>query len=379
MSRDDRSSNAEQSGDDSLDRLLGEARWPEPQPQRIERLWQVWRMRSQARGWRSWPRIAAAAAILVGAVTAGLVWRWHAQPVEVVRHSSQVLEESPEPLPMTEPLVAVRPANAYEQVVVFAAERWSKTESRSASPSEQRGPLHDAIERLTEDSEANLAELADELLASNEQSAARLEREFAERIRSETGARQVSAVRLLAHVGTTRSLPLLLGLSAWPPTHAAAVPGVARLADSVTVARMAMAERDPRLQMQLLAALLERGDRQGVLLFLNFVQDQRTTQIALDSLDGVAEPPVDPLFELLNSRNYPQRMAAARVLGRLDGPVISKRLAQMVVHDVNRREAILALLSCPDEDAIRFLQSAQQYPALAADIRRARNQLQTIQ
>ena len=163
MDRDNPNSNSDPRNDDSLDQLLRQARWPEPEPERIERLWKVWPVRRILPVRSIWPKIAAAAAILFVALTAGSMWRWRSRPVEVVQHTPDIVEESPEELRSPEPLVGTRPANAYEQVIVFAAERMSQAKSHSTATVEHPGLLHKTIEQLATDSEANLTDLADEI------------------------------------------------------------------------------------------------------------------------------------------------------------------------------------------------------------------------
>jgi hypothetical protein len=233
------------------------------------------------------------------------------------------------------------------------------------------------LARLAEDPAADAAELAATL--GEFEARSRHERELAELAQSEVAAHQVAAVRLLAHVATGRSLRLLFDFHEFLPTRAAAAPGIARLADPVSLARLAHAEREPTLQRQLLAGLLERGQNDAVTLFLNFVIDPRTSRVALDAVDAVADPPVDLVFQRLDDRYYPARMAAARVLGRIDGPVVTERLATMVERRVNRREALVALVSSPGQDAAQFLAEAEHRPALAAAVHAARLQLQTVQ
>src|SRR3569623_1418219 len=63
--------------DDSLDRLLQSARWPEPTPHQVERLSQRWRSLRRGRATSNhsaWLLAALAAGLL--AATAAASWRW---------------------------------------------------------------------------------------------------------------------------------------------------------------------------------------------------------------------------------------------------------------------------------------------------------------
>ena len=214
---------------------------------------------------------------------------------------------------------------------------------------------------------ADLDALAEPLLASRGAN----ELALIECVQRSRGARQTAAIDLLGRVGTSRSVPFLAGLVTFPETHAAAVRALARLAGSEAIACLAGAEQDPALQQELFAVLLSRGDARSVVAYLGFVEHRRTRASALAALDRVADPPLGLLFELLASPQQAQRSAAAVVLGRIDGPEVSRRLMQMVLHDVQRREALLALAASSGPEASQFVALARNDPALAGSARAA--------
>jgi hypothetical protein len=72
------------------------------------------------------------------------------------------------------------------------------------------------------------------------------------------------------------------------------------------------------------------------------------------------------------------RMAAARVLGRIDGEETSERLIAMVLDDFNRREALLALVASTGEEAAAFLARAEQDISLAAAVHAAEQQFRSF-
>jgi HEAT repeat protein len=222
--------------------------------------------------------------------------------------------------------------------------------------------LHAAVERRLREPQADLDELARPL----REAGGPYERLLLQEIQRAAGPRRAAAIDLLGRLGTGRSVPVLARLAANPETQDPAVRALARLADSDTLAALAGSVPEDGLQQHLLAALVARGDARSVGLYLEFVRRPERTASALAALDRVADPPAGLLFELLNSPHQARRSSAALALGRIDGPEVSQRLRQMVIHDVQRREALLALAASPDPGASRFLALAQTDPSLAA-------------
>jgi hypothetical protein len=71
-------------------------------------------------------------------------------------------------------------------------------------------------------------------------------------------------------------------------------------------------------------------------------------------------------------------MAAARVLGRLDQPVVSRQLIAMVVRGMYRQEAMIALLSSSETTARQFLAAVARDPTLSAVLWNAKRQFQSL-
>jgi rRNA processing protein Krr1/Pno1 len=69
-------------------------------------------------------------------------------------------------------------------------------------------------------------------------------------------------------------------------------------------------------------------------------------------------------------------MAAARVLGGLNEPEVSRRLIEMVLRGAYRQEALVALLSSSEDSARRFLENAEREVSLAATLWNAKRQFQ---
>ena len=82
---------------------------------------------------------------------------------------------------------------------------------------------------------------------------------------------------------------------------------------------------------------------------------------------------MDLLFASLSVPLESQRIAAARVIGRIDGAATTQRLIGMVDSGVNRHEACIALLSSRGPEATRYVDAAaRRDPALAAILSGAR-------
>ena len=86
---------------------------------------------------------------------------------------------------------------------------------------------------------------------------------------------------------------------------------------------------------------------------------------ALSAVDLVQNPPMDMLFSTLQSTQVLERMAAARVIGRIDGAATTRRLIAMVEQGTSRQEACVALLSSRGEEAVNFVTNARANPMLA--------------
>jgi hypothetical protein len=450
-------------GDDSLDQLLREARWPDAGPGTVSRLTQQWEGAWKARQRRALLlRRAAALAIaatLLAAVTlgwlglrprekvAGEKMRFESapSPVEqrstpgsdkadarpnrdpVIAKNAQPTKPSPSgrnrsqslPTPITDrandntsqptasqsaapdEVVSWRPPNALELLVleshdrerepanpsppvarraprdkspstpaarmVATARRKSPATAKPVSPDQAR--VNAAVERLVSDQRADVAAVALELRKSRALS----EQVLIEALdRGKTRERQ-AALRLLAEIAGPLSVPPLLRASQQPALHATALGTLVRLADPSVLGELARSERDAGLRQSLLAALLARGEPGSLDVFLSFVENEPTAEAALASAQTLKVPPMDLLFASLSSSLESRRIAAARVIGRIDGAVTTQRLIGMVEAGVNRHEACIALLSSRGPEAMQYVDAAaRRDPALAAILSGAR-------
>ena len=80
------------------------------------------------------------------------------------------------------------------------------------------------------------------------------------------------------------------------------------------------------------------------------------------------DPPTECLLAELGDARSDTRLAAARALGRIDGPELTVRLADLVRRDVNRREALAALMLSAGPEAQQFLEAASRQKSIASVI-----------
>jgi hypothetical protein len=371
----------EAGSDARLDALLAAARWPEPSPESQRRLRDAWGRLSDRRRITRWyigPVAAVAAAVLVGM----FVWR-----AIVTETREPVVQTNPirEALPVTTttsveraPRMSVpwRPPTVWEAALV-AREPTSRTALATRPVVAAAGPgvigrLNGAVDAVA----ANPDEVAAVAAQFSKADVGRVERRLAQDVISERSAlRRKAQVRLLAALCTSRSAPLLASLAGEPELRPHALAGLERVGDVPTLTALAAGARDDAERRRLLAALLRREPAQAVPVFLAFLQDDATEGAALAALDDVKDPPVDALFARLNDPRAATRLAAARAIGKVDGPAVTARLAWMLRHNVSRREALAALAASDGAEARQLFQWALESKELGAAARAARQSL----
>lgn len=188
-------------------------------------------------------------------------------------------------------------------------------------------------------------------------------------------SRRLAAARLLSQLGTRRSIDLLNRLAAEPDLHDAAVIGLARWANEDQLDHLIVAERQPELRRLLLTSLLERADAPALERYLLFVNDPAWNDLALGAAQETTRAPVEQLFDCLEGQQVSLREAAAKTLANLPDPLVLNRLAEHVMQNVSRREALVGLLASPYPQAADFLQSAKQDLYLMAAVQAAESEI----
>jgi hypothetical protein len=141
-------------------------------------------------------------------------------------------------------------------------------------------------------------------------------------------------------------------------------------------APIAVVPQPPPTMRQKLAQYLSNGE---VEVYLSYVRNPATRSVALAAADDVAHPPLQSLLAALDDPHESIRIAAARTLGHIDGPVTTAALIQRINDRSSRREALAALLFSDGPEANRFVRSAQNDPHLGAEVRSLQLQRSTLQ
>lgn len=388
--------------DDRIDDLLSRASWPEPSAASTRRLAATWASMSPARRRAPWPRryfpaMAAAAVLLLTCTTALVLLSRRAGPTLAGRQTTegskarvpasqpQTSPPPPAPSPPLAPSPAGRRAAGLVTRVLHDAPRPPTLREQLAIRAELARPPRvvgraavtrvDAAVARAANGDADLASLGDELRAHV--AAADLERRLAQLAEAGPGASRLAAVRLLSSVGASRSVPLLVAMLDDPDAADASLEALGRLAGEQTLADLAAARAaDPAVARQLCSALLRRGTPEAMQSYLGLVVAADTRGSALAALDGLAEPPVEFLLGELSAPQVTRRLAAARALGRIDGPATTALLAERVARGgTGRREALAALLCSRGDEAAAYVADVRGSSHLAAVVRSVEVQL----
>ena len=354
---------------DPLDRLLAEARWPEPSPEAITRLEAEWDRLNPAplRGPKLWRPAAAAAVLLLAIAAASLLLRKSPQPITKAPTPPETrVTTSSQPAP----IIASRAPSLWEQAAMLHGSTITTT---AASIDRVQPAIDQAIVSLTTTPRADLQTVATRLLQTGPRSA--IEQHLLDDLPRRSGVEAVAAIRLLGTVGSRSAVPALLDLYAVADNRPAVAASIAELLSPAELAALIKDEPLADRQRHLLGLLAIHPHPQALSSYLAFVASPATSETALAALDDLPHAPVDALFAHLDAPRMDRRLAAARALGRINGPAVSERLATMVERGLHRREALAALLSSNGPEAARALSSFQRMPSLVSVIRSIELQL----
>lgn len=237
-------------------------------------------------------------------------------------------------------------------------------ESRQPIASKRRDPIDQAIELVINNEKPGSLADAVQLLAT--MLPREREIELFRKTRSADESQRKSAANLLAAVASSSAIPMLLELNRDGVTQTAAVVGLARVADPILLAKLARANADADQQRTLIAGILRSGNTN---VYLDLVMDSGMSLTALGALDATPGISTDSFFAALYDPHVPVRLAAARVLGRIDGPETTARLVAMAERNQNRREALIALADSRGPEARQFLATARMSGPLVATVR----------
>jgi hypothetical protein len=388
---------------DPLDRLLAEARWPEPREEAIERLRDNWRRlvagenaspAVERRGVSRRTRrraFALATALAASLVLAGGI-AWSLRPrIPAAPHPTAPLASDQTPAPNVKPETPPsqpslpeappsngivkelsRPPNAFEQLVVTAAKRANKSQTKPRVAEDPALQTTERLEQLLDD----LDELSFEewqMLKGNQQEI--LERLSRMTQRSSDTTTQTRALRMMERLAGQQAVAWLRPFFTESATRQEAIRLAAPHAASLDLARSLAIEGDPQVRQVLLAALLNRQDRKSLAMFLGYVERRPARGEALRAARQAAHPPIDLLCEAIQQGSYERQMAAALVLGQVSDKAVVQRLATIVSSNPQRQPALAALLSSRHPAASQALARAARCPEVAASLDSVRAQL----
>jgi hypothetical protein len=219
-----------------------------------------------------------------------------------------------------------------------------------------------AVIRYTPDLSAEqVATAARPLLARRTYS----ERRLLESVAYFDGSRRDSALRLLSHVGSPRSLAGLLPLVEHPRCGQLAAATLLHIVPPENIALLASRERNPQAQRSMLAALLRTGDRRTVGVFLTCVAHRSTRSAALQVAAQTDALPITSLIDWLNSSDAARSAAAATALAHATDPAAIEAMIALARSGRTPQAAMIALVGSEQPAAQSFVAAAQRSPLVA--------------
>lgn len=365
--------------EDHFDNLIRDVLRSELVPEQLGRLEAFWdnelrrerRKRIMRRG------LALAASLLVAAAVASWMARDKFGGAEVVQVPSPKVEIVPQPIvPLPDPQVAKvevpatsvgRAPTAMEQFVFY-----SQTQTDRATANETLATLVDDLIQQVAGRKADPQQVIDTAGVAM----AGIERELLRRlVRSEDDEKH-ALLKLLAVSGSEKSTPALLRLSQRAAFRDEALATIEQIVGVGGLADVVRASNDRRVRKLLMQRMLTADSVAALEVYLSLVQDSALRAESLAVADSSGNIPVKGLFALLQSDDEHTRLAAALVLGHVNGPEITRQLVALVTAEKSPpTEAWIALLACRGELAQEFLSYASQRPQLLGQVNHARVQL----
>jgi hypothetical protein len=199
------------------------------------------------------------------------------------------------------------------------------------------------------------------------------ERVLLRRLPKAAGTEQAVILRMLASCGTPRSVPAILRLARNSAHQAQVLATIEQIVGADRLSSILKSTPDSQMRSAILARLLKFDSDAVQLSYLSLVRDEATRAMALSAAESMAEPPVDPLLNLLEHDYKWVRRSAAIVLGHVNGPVVTEALIARVTSNPSKAtEAWVALMTCRGEMAEGFLAYASRRPQLLGYLNNAR-------
>jgi hypothetical protein len=371
--------------DDDFDQLLRGALDVEPQPAQLARLETFWRDQMRVDARRRNVRWLAAATILVAAAAwAGVASRRGLrtapapQSTEIAASPSgndvMTAAESANAAQARRALTTTSPSagrapTVYERLAFAAA----------APAAEQNGPIATiadidaAIARLVAAPTKDVTKVAQETGRAIGLRDRRIARMLQSRFRRASQDERLAIIALAAGSGSVDFVPWLLKTAARPVLREASLSAVEAIAGAENVAAIARRADHPSVRVALMTRLLTSGSQQAVLQYLALVVDRTIRDEALSAAEAAQPLPLDALLAHLDDDDKAIRLAAAQVLGHVNGPEVSRALiTRLSQPDQPTVEAWMALLACRGEAVDRFLRQAVYEPRFLPQVNNAR-------
>jgi hypothetical protein len=325
---------------DEFDNQLRAALGVETSPEQLARLERFWHAQSRGeRRRRTLQVVAMAAAVLIAAT---VVWQSTRRADQAVAPQQQELATTvPAPVtPRSEPV-------AENQATLAAA------------PSASREPT--GYERL--------------VFAVRTRRP--IDRERNQRARTDRGTNREDERQLIAQLSDRReasALPELLRIARNPDLRDEALAAVEQIVGVDRLAEVAVQSRDSAVRTALYERLLTANSFVAIPNYLALVASPATRAEALSAARTTGERlPLEPLLRELDSSDKTTRLAAAMVLGDVNGSTVSAALiARVSTTDRAPVEAWVALLACRGPAVDQFLAEATRQPRMLGQVNNAR-------
>ena len=139
--------------------------------------------------------------------------------------------------------------------------------------------------------------------------------------------------------------------------------------DPKVLQRRAQDENCPEsARIEAMVMLVDRADAASIGLFLTIAENPANRLIALKAIDRLEQPPTEQLLARMNDPHIVTRMTAAALVGHINGPETTEKLAKMVIRNQNRREALFALAASDGPEAKAFRARAGRTTELASAV-----------
>lgn len=363
--------------DDQFDQQIRDALRAEPASEQIARLETFWRTTSRReRRSRTVRRaLALAASLLVVAVVAAWTVRQEFGGVEVVQapQPNPVIVPQRDSPKLDPPQIAVadtpppsigRAPTAMEQFAFF-----SRTQPRGSAANEVLVAVVDDLVQQVAGGEVNPQQAVEATGIAMEG----LERELLRRLVRSTDDQKRNLSHLLAACGSDNSILPLLKLSRREVFRDEALQAIEQIVGVTGLAEVVRLSDDSRVRQVLMQRLLTAESDDAVAAYLTLVQDPSLRVEALAVADALPNVPTEVLLAFLQSDDKRARLSAALLLGRVNGPEITRRLVDLVTAERPApTEAWIALLACRGELAQEFLSYAASRPQLLGQVNNAR-------